>query len=301
MEFGQGWNHTGIAASFPQFAKWLRIHDNGATTWALVERSRGVYTWAGLDAQVAAAQAHGIPCMYVISATPAWTAIPVPGAPPGVQGPLANCPPQPQDWADFLTALVTRYKGRIKWLELRNETNSAVWWCGSNDQLLGLAQQAFQIVKNIDPAMLLTTPTPCWASTDVPTALETYLSMGFQNYADVVTFHGYLANGAAGGSIGPILDQVQAVMAKHKCTLPLIDSEFGFKGNQYASPDFVTSSITERIKRGIGWCWYQYDNATNGTLYNIASQALTASGLAMQAAFNTCQALPAVSNLAQVA
>jgi hypothetical protein len=303
--WGQGWNHGNIPSSFPRFAQWLRVHDNGATTWAQIEptkvdATKGIsYKWAGLDAQVNAAQSHGIPCMYVVSSTPAWTAIPVSGGPPGIQGPTANCPPAPSDWADFVTAFATRYKGRVKWFEVRNETNSGLWWRGTNAQLLGLSQQAYSIIKSIDPAMQVTTPTPCWGDTDVPTALETYLSMGFQQFADVVTFHGYLPDGAAGGDVAPLLDRILAVLAKHSCKLPVIDSEFGFK--KLASPEFVTSSIVERMKRGIGWCWYQWDNQTNGKLYDVATGTLTAAGLAMQTAYNTSLApLPAVANLVQV-
>jgi hypothetical protein len=299
--WGHGWNHGNIASSFPRFAQWLRIHDNGGTTWAQIESTKANYKWGSLDAQVNAAQLHGIPCMYVVSSTPAWTAIPISGAPAGIQAPLANCPPSPSDWVDFITAFVTRYKGRVKWLEVRNETNSSVWWAGSNYQLLLLAQQAYNIVKSIDPTMQVTIPTPCWGDTDVPTALDTYLSLGFQQYADVVTFHGYLRDGAAGGDIAPILDRILAVLAKYGCKLPLIDTEFGFKNNKFASSDFVTTSIIERIKRNIGWCWYQWDNTTNGMLYDVVTGTLTPAGLAMQAAYNTYLApLPAVTNLVQV-
>jgi hypothetical protein len=301
LYFGQGWNHTSNPATFPRFANWLRIHDNGKTTWALIKPLRdGVPNWGGLDAQVAAAAAHGIPCMFVISGTPAWTAIQVSGAVAGIQGSVANCPPQPDDWAAFITALVTRYKGRIKWLEIRNEPNSKVWYCGTNAQLLALSQQAYAIVKSIDPAMLVTTPTPCWAETDVPTAMDTYLNMGFGSCADVVTFHGYQANGALGSAIGPTLDRLLAVLKKYNCKLPVIDTEFSFKTNQYADPNFVTTALVERIRRGIGWAWYQYDNQSYGTLYNMVTGELTPSGVAMSNAFALLQALPAPSGLTQI-
>jgi hypothetical protein len=40
------------------------------------------------------------------------------------------------DWGNWVRAVVTRYKGRIKYYELWNEPDAWNWWSGTTPQML---------------------------------------------------------------------------------------------------------------------------------------------------------------------
>ena len=96
-----------------------------------LELSAGRVRWSRLDAHLAASEARGIPSTYVICSTPAFAAIPVVNQPRAIVGGTTNCPPKLTDFADFVAAIVTRYKGRIAVYEGRNECNYTGFWCGT--------------------------------------------------------------------------------------------------------------------------------------------------------------------------
>jgi hypothetical protein len=281
MICGQGRN-TSTAANFPKGAQWLRIHDNGRTTWRQIHTAKGVFNWAGLDAQLSSAQR--VPSLFTVSSTPAWTAMPVPGAPAGIQGATANCPFHQEDWADFVDALLAHVllpdgSLAIRAFEVRNETNSSVWWCGSDSDLLTAAQTLYNKVKAIDHTALVTTPTPCWAATDIVTAMDHYLSLGFQQYADVMTVHAYLPDNADALAIIPTLVKLRALLTKYKVSMPIWDTESGFKANSFYTPGWVTKWFAARVPYLDAAFWYQFDNQTNGTCWNRTTQALTPAGV----------------------
>jgi hypothetical protein len=302
MICGQGRN-TSAVANFPTGAQYLRIHDNGRTTWRQIHTAKGSFNWAGLDAQLASAQ--GLPSIFTISSTPAWTAIPVSGAPAGIQGTLSNCPFHQEDFADFVDALLNHVRLTngslgIRAFELRNETNSSVWWCGADSDLLQAAQTLYTKVKAIDHTALVTTPTPCWAATDVVTALDRYFSLGFQQYADVMAFHGYLPTGSVALAIVPTLIRLRGLLTKYNLSMPIWDTESGFKTNINYMPGWVRDWFTARVPYIDAAFWYQYDNQTNGTCWNPTTKALTPAGLEWVSAINTLNApLPAVNNIIQ--
>src|SRR5258708_14422074 len=47
-----------------------------------------------------------------------------------------------QHWIDWVTAVVTRYKGKISYYEIWNEPNNTAMWQGTNAQLVRLAGDA---------------------------------------------------------------------------------------------------------------------------------------------------------------
>jgi len=306
MIFGQGRN-TLTAAAFPPGTDILRLHDGGCR-WGLLEPTKGSYNWARLDAHLAASEAKGIPSVYVFSDTPPWTAQAVAGAPAGLVDATSNHPPNLQDFTDFVTAIVTRYKGRIKVWEMWNEANYSGFWCGTDAQLLAMAKVLYTTVKRIDPSALVTTPTPCysWSGNNVITAHTNWFSQGFQNYADIVSFHGYCPDGADSKWIGPTLDSLNSLCLKYGITKPLWDTEYGFK-NPSLIPDsakrqWVIDSIDIRAQKGIATSiWYQADNLTHGTQI-LQNGTLTIAGQAWLDTYNRYHTmrLPAVTNVKQV-
>ena len=117
---------------------------------------------------------------------------------------------------------------RIQYFEAWNETNSLGYWCGTDDILMEQQQMLWRVLQEVAPACLLTTPTPTKNFTTVEQALDCYLAMGFQNYANIVSLHGYCDKGTAGDAIGPTLQAVNEVMARYGCAHPVWDTEWNW-------------------------------------------------------------------------
>ncbi len=78
--------------------------------------------WDKYDAIVDLAEEHGMQMIVRISNPPEWTR--AAGAEPGTFAP----PDDVQDFADFVSAVVGRYKGRVRYYQLWNEPNIYPEW-----------------------------------------------------------------------------------------------------------------------------------------------------------------------------
>jgi len=100
----------------------IRLWDNG-TAWTNIETSQGVFDWTNLDNAVTIANQKGMSdILMVLSGTPAWAtnqrnplALPAPDA--------SGVPANMADWDNWVRAVATRYKGKIKIYQPWNEAN----------------------------------------------------------------------------------------------------------------------------------------------------------------------------------
>jgi polysaccharide biosynthesis protein PslG len=98
------------------------VHDIGfkwtkqQVIWRDIEVSKGVYQWGYLDGIVDYLYAQNIHLMIAVVKAPHWA------TPTKTDD---GTPANPQDFADFLTALANRYKGKVAAYELWNEANLA--------------------------------------------------------------------------------------------------------------------------------------------------------------------------------
>lgn len=127
----------------------IRIWDAGVL-WADIEKERGKYDWSKLDSIIEKAGSRQI--MLVIGHPPAWAAK---GGPDGRQAAWmpagSNRPPMNMDiWKAFVTAVVTRYKGRIKQYQVWNEPADKRFYSGDFAELGTICKVAYQIIKRID-------------------------------------------------------------------------------------------------------------------------------------------------------
>ena len=128
----------------------LRLWDNG-TAWSQIETTQGRYNWALLDRSVANAEKQGMKnILLVLGSTPTWNAkrivpgdYPVPGA--------ASAPKSLAAWDAFVTAVATRYKGRINAYQVWNEASLAMFWDGTPEKMAELTKRAYDIINRIDP------------------------------------------------------------------------------------------------------------------------------------------------------
>ncbi|HEX4487776.1 MAG TPA: endo-1,4-beta-xylanase, partial [Terriglobales bacterium] len=141
--FGMHVNQSKTAWPSVGFGSY-RLWDDG-TAWANLNPSNGSYNWAPLDAWVNRAQQQNVQLLYTFGRTPAWassnTSISC-----NYGGGQCVAPANYAYWDAYVTALVTRYKGKIKYYELWNEPNDPGFWKGTTAQMVEMTRRASQII-----------------------------------------------------------------------------------------------------------------------------------------------------------
>ena len=101
-----------------------------------------------------------------------------------------------QYWKDFVTAIVTHSKNNrgihIKYWELWNEPSLPRMWSGTIPQLLRMARDAKEIIHGIDPDAVFLTPPAGLQAPRHREFMEDWLTAGGGQYADGISFHGYV-------------------------------------------------------------------------------------------------------------
>jgi Cellulase (glycosyl hydrolase family 5) len=161
--------------------------------WAGVESTNGVYNWSAIDRMVNSATARDMTVLGMVDTTPLWA---------GVSGglPLSAAPDDPQEFAQFMGALATRYAGKIGAYEIWNEPNGYQFWSPSPDAAAytELLKAAYPVIKAADPdavviaAGLGSVITFGSLTVDPVTYLQQMYDAGAAGYFDAVAFHPYL-------------------------------------------------------------------------------------------------------------
>ena len=167
-----------------------------------------------------------------------------------------------RDWDAFITALATRYKGKLIY-ELWNEPDTK-HWTGTVADMVLLTSHMFKIIRSIDPEAVIISP-----SGEAP-YMDKFYAVGGVRTVDVVSLHGYPdPKNAVPETIGGFLSvPMKAVMAKYGLSQkPLWDTE-GSWGDTNSSaitdPDlqaaFVARDYLLHWSNGIHrFYWYTWD------------------------------------------
>jgi hypothetical protein len=293
------------------------------TGWAYIEKSAGQYTWSGLDNAINTAHSNGVTSIiYTFYGVPSFYTTDSAGC---ITQQVLVCPgpaQNTQDFINFVTALVTRYKGQITYYEMWNEGNRTTSWSGTAADLAQLQQTTYQTIKSIDSSAKMLTASPAIAS-DFATFVQQYLGAvqsGGTVYTDGVAWHGYhCANGESGDAClagtscdnnavdcagAPLEAEIQQIRDAETATgisLPIYDTEGGWQQNDDigANTDDQSAYITRwyiiQASEGIKIaCWYGFGTGNNpatdptgwGGIINAPTQALTPAASAYQTAYN---------------
>jgi hypothetical protein len=120
--------------------------------WRNIEgKNKGDFEWNEPDRIVDAISKAGLKVIARVDDQPKWASSTIlwPG-----NGP----PDNPNDWTDFLTALASRYKGRIQAYEVWNEPNLDREWGDKQpdaDQYTALLRSSYAAIKAADPRALV--------------------------------------------------------------------------------------------------------------------------------------------------
>ena len=275
------WSYPWPTVSFESMRLW-----DAGVAWAMINPSEGTYKWTLLDEWLGDAQTFNVQdLLYTIAMTPQWaSANPndqtcVPYWPPGECDPpkdlYSDGSGPDQIWKDWISALATHAAGRIKYWEIWNEPKNAFYWNGTVAQLVRMAKDARTVILSIDPNAVMLTPSARGKFQ------EEYYAAGGPQYADVMTYHGYVYKS---GCIGfpkasdeiALVGRERSVMAKYgQADKPLWDSEVSWgltSASCFYDHDlqaaFTAQLLILHVSLGVQRVfWYQYDNQNHGTLW----------------------------------
>ena len=160
--------------------------------------SSGQMDWSGFDHVIDAASARDLRVLLSIVTAPQWTR-----SAEGIDGP----PDDLNAYAQFVGAVVDRYKGKIHAIEVWNEQNIDAEWktnpqAVSPERYIEMLRLTYQVVKSKDPNIMVISgalsPTGYFqggcsaAGCDDQPYLQRMVALGFLQYADCVGVH---ANG----------------------------------------------------------------------------------------------------------
>ncbi len=249
--------------------------------WAEANPTKGQYVFYWIDQFIALNQARGTQIVYTLGRTPVWASSNASKAGPYGVGECAP-PTNISDWDNYLTALATHAKGKIKYYELWNEPDDPNFYCGDIPTMVTMAQHAKTIIKGIDPTALILSPAvtggpgPAW--------LSTFLADGGAAAVDVIAFHGYWSTQAE--DIATVVASYKTVMTANGVgNLPMWDTESSWSGFGNNGTPTVTNQVSYVAKsylmhyaQGVSrFIWYAYDGGPIwGGMYTPATGPSTA-------------------------
>lgn len=287
--------------SFGSFPLW-----GTRTTWPILNPSDGVYNWTNLDAWLAEASSEGMTdFIYSFGKTPTWASSDPndqscvnSASPPGSCDPPDDVNPDgtgtDQHWQDFVTAIVTHVNGQVKYWEMWNEANDKKQWTGTNAQLVRMCQDAYTIIKSLDPTALVSTPSPAGGlQLQGPNWMGPYLTAGGGAYADMLTFHGYISmlSYSPPENEVPIIVAYKRLLSTNKLTIPMWDTQAGWNlDSNVPDPDMQAAYLSRLYLLSAGngvsrLYWFQYGPGNFGTIWTQTG-GLNTAGIAYTQIYN---------------
>ena len=266
--YGMHVNHLAYGAGWPTFAfgTW-RLWD-AYVDWKQLEPSPNVYDWATLDTYIALAQEKKVDVLLELGQTPQWAS----ARPNDTNSGAVAEPSNDQYWINYVTAVATRYKGKIAYYEIWNEANSKNYYTGSPAKLVQLTAEASKAIKTVDPSAKIVSPSINRCQADTLPFFKSLLAAGLGSSVDVIGVHLY-SLGLTPEAILPEVQAVQALMKQYGISSkPIISTEFGWAApNTFPNEDEQSGWLIRSLM--MGWTagvqrfvWYAWDNSNWVTL-----------------------------------
>lgn len=232
--------------------------------WSQVSPTRNEYDWQTFDRIVSQAEDWGFTdIVFVFCSTPQWAGEPLTSPDEAVFGPgSAQAPADMQYFADFVAAVVERYRGRISGYEVWNEPASPQFFTGTADQMATMTQVVHDAVAEWDPAAYV-------LSAGVQTHAESLYTPFVSRYLAGLRARGWPVDGfsahfypGAPGTPDQRLKQIRRLQqdltaAQAPAELPLWDTEVNYDlGGAGGAPDGRISG-----RRAAAWVTQTYLDA----------------------------------------
>lgn len=196
---------------------WIR----GFPTFNVLEPERGRFEWQPADAFLATATEHGMKvCGLFLYSTP-WI-------PPGAGHlPVRNLPA----WAEYVSAVVNRYKDQVKHWEVWNETPNFIA-DGTAEDYARTVVAAYEAAKKADPS--------CQVGLSIQSVnvhwIQQVIAAGARNHFDFIAVHPYEVLGLVESdgleaqymSIVPTIRKMLAASNPSRAQVPIWFTEIGY-------------------------------------------------------------------------
>jgi polysaccharide biosynthesis protein PslG len=166
--------------------KWVRSD----VLWSGVEYQKGSYDWSQVDRVIDYAYSNGLSMLFTISYTPGWA-----NNNKGIIYPPDNV----NDWINFVTLTINRYKSKVKHWSIWNEPNASAFFGETKDVFVQkIFLPAAAAIRSADPSAFIVGPETAHL---VGTNAEWYFWMKYiltecGQYIDIVSHHIYKSEGA---------------------------------------------------------------------------------------------------------
>ncbi len=260
-----------------------------AVNWEYTEPYRGVFNWSRLDQWVDAAHQHGVSFYFSNDAMPAWAVKDTSTCQPAYSGAtILRCRSMVAnigDWDDFVTALATRYKGRLNY-ELWNEPSASSSLTVAD--LVTLTTREYNIIRSLDPQATIV----CCGFVHGGNFqyMDQFFAAGGTTGVDAFSFHGIFSPPAQPPEwIVSETDRAKQILAKYGLSnKPLWDTEGGWavlsppvRDDQ---PAFVTKWFLLQWSLGVSRA-YWYSWSTWRPLWDTTT-GITPAGVAYEQVYN---------------
>ncbi len=225
--------------------------------WYWLEPEQGRFDWTIYDRAISRLAGSGVNIIGVLNTAPAW-ATPFPGDTPGRPSYYA---PDPAAFARFASAVVTRYRDRVRFWQVWNEPENARYWQPQPDPAAYAA-----LLRTVYPAIKAADPNAVVLSAGiVPTNIgfiRAIADNGAWGSFDILALHPYVdpfgpENGQIGaGDVSAVKTLVESLGRK-----PIWATEFGW-----------STGPADRDPRGV-------DEETQASFLVRASTLLRATGI----------------------
>ena len=207
----------------------------GYVNWATVEPEPGQFRWVDPDNVVKAFSDQQLHILLRIHGTPAW-ARPEDSTLSHPADDLAN-------FANFLTELVTRYRGQVAAYEIWNEPNLNYEWGNQQPDPAAYTEMlktAYTAIKSVDPAALVISGGLATTGNGSLTAygdldfLQGMYDAGAQGYFDALGSHPYAyglspaESNPDGLSLDRVVDQHELMVTNGDADTPIWATEVGW-------------------------------------------------------------------------
>jgi GH35 family endo-1,4-beta-xylanase len=199
--------------------------------WREIEGAeKGAFNWDNTDRMMDQIENHDLKVLARVGVQPAWA---------GGDYPEIGPPNNYQDFADFVTALATRYKGRIEAYQIWNEPNLSREWGNrppSPAEYTELLKLAHDAIKQVDPnALVISAGLAPTTRNDAVAMPDTYFVQGMYDagakpYFDLLGAHG------AGYKAPPEMDPAEIA-----------------KDPNFANPGDFEAGVPEELRRIYGF------------------------------------------------
>lgn len=132
-------------------ARWLR--SDAGTSWLSNEPEKGKFDWSRFDRLVEWCEKYQLWLLPILDYAPDWAK---PKGPDGKPYQYLDAPEKVEDYADYVRAVLQRYRGKLKYYEIWNEPYVMGWtWRNTAEHYRSLLRSAYTVAKEVDPEAVI--------------------------------------------------------------------------------------------------------------------------------------------------